>query len=185
MAATGPKTATPPADAARGATADLCDVFIKESVDVVRQHPVSIVQPIFRDFGGNLKFSGRVATVKCFENNPLVRQSLEEPGEGRVLVVDGGGSMRCALLGDNIAEMAYKNGWTGIVINGCIRDSADIAKMPLGVKALATYPLKSSKRDPGLQNVPVSFGGVIFRPGDWLYADGDGVLVSGEELTVT
>lgn len=184
-AAGGPTTETPPPDAARGATADLCDVFITDPVDAVRQREVSIVEPIFRDFGGNRKFSGRIATVKCFENNPLVRKSLEEDGTGRVLVVDGGGSKRCALLGDNIAEMGCKNGWTGIIINGCIRDSADIEKMLLGVKALATYPLKSSKRDPGLQNVEVTFGGVVFRPGDWLYADGDGILVSATEMKVT
>lgn len=180
----GPTTATPPPDAARSATADLCDIFITDPVDSVRSSDVSIVEPIFRDYGGNIKFSGRIATVKCFENNPLVRKSLEEDGTGRVLVVDGGGSKRCALLGDNIAEIGYKNGWTGIVINGCIRDSADIETMPLGVKALATYPLKSSKRDPGLQNVPVTFGGVVFRPGEWLYADGDGILVSTTEMKV-
>lgn len=125
-------------------------------------------------------------------------QALEQPGNGGVLVVDGGASMRCALLGDNIAEMAHKNGWNvrgngccplnatstkqGIIINGCIRDSEDIGKMPLGVKALATYPLKSSKRDPGLSNVPVSFGGVTFKPGDWVYADKDGILVAPEQL---
>ena len=122
--------------------------------------------------------------MKCFENNPLVRASLEEKGAGRVLVVDGGGSRRCALLGDNIAAMAVENGWAGIVINGCIRDSLDISRMDLGVKALATFPLKSSKRDPGLRDVAVSFAGVTVNPGDWIYADGDGVLVSKEELTV-
>ena len=111
-----------------------------------------------------------------------MRASLEEPGLGRVLVVDGGGSRRCALLGDNIAAMAVENGWSGVVINGCIRDSLDISKMELGVKALATHPLKSSKRDPGLKGVSVSFAGVTVRPGDWVYADGDGVLVSREEL---
>lgn len=138
--------------------------------------------PPHRDFGGRLAFSGRAATVKCFENNPLVRASLEEQGQGRVLVVDGGGSRRCALLGDNIAAMAVANGWSGIVINGCIRDSLDISKMDLGVKALATFPLKSSKRDPGLRDVAVSFAGVTVSPGDWIYADGDGILVSKEEL---
>ena len=107
---------------------------------------------------------------------------MEEPGKGRVLVVDGGGSKRCALLGDNIAAMAAANGWAGIIIHGCIRDSADIAAMPLGVKALATHPLKSAKRDAGLRDVPVSFAGVRVRPGDWVYADGDGVLVSPDEL---
>ncbi|EIE24178.1 regulator of ribonuclease activity, partial [Coccomyxa subellipsoidea C-169] len=135
-----------------------------------------------RDYGGNIRFSGQVTTIKCFENNPLVRKALEEGGEGRVLAVDGGGSLRCALLGDNIAEMAYKNGWSGILINGCIRDSEDIGKMPLGVKALNTYPLKSSKRDHGLTNVPLTFAGVQISPGDYLYADKDGVLVSPKEL---
>lgn len=122
--------------------------------------------------------------MKCFENNPVVRASLEEKGLGRVLVVDGGGSKRCALLGDNIAAMAVENGWSGIIINGCIRDSLDISKMDLGVKALATFPLKSSKRDPGLRDVSVSFAGVTVSPGDWIYADSDGVLVSKEELKV-
>eukprot|EP00884_Botryococcus_braunii_P004245 jgi/Botrbrau1/13821/Bobra.0056s0063.1 len=172
----------PPPDASRGATADLCDVFVPDPVDIITQRKVQIVEPIFRDFGGNLRFSGKISTVKCFENNPLVRKALEEQGSGRVLVVDGGASLRCALLGDNIAEMAYKNGWSGIVINGCIRDSEDIGKMPLGVKALNTYPLKSSKRDLGLRDIPVTFAGTTFRPGDWLYADKDGILVSPEEL---
>lgn len=135
-----------------------------------------------RDFGGRLAFSGQATTVRCFEANPLVRACLEEPGHGKVLVVDGQGSKRCALLGDNIAAMAVANGWAGIIINGCIRDSADIGRMDLGVKALATHPLKSAKRDKGLRDVPVSFAGVRVSPGDWVYADGDGVLVSPTEL---
>jgi RraA family protein len=182
MATAGPTTATPPPNTSRGATADLCDKFIKEPVDIVTQRNVQIVDPIFRDFGGNIRFSGQVETVKCFENNPLVRKALEQQGKGRVLVVDGGGSLRCALLGDNIAEMAHKNGWSGIIINGCIRDSEDIGKMPLGVKALNTYPLKSSKRDLGLSNVPVTFGNTTFQPGAWVYADKDGIIVADEAL---
>ncbi|KAI3429703.1 hypothetical protein D9Q98_005788 [Chlorella vulgaris] len=174
----------PPPDPSRLGTADLCDVYHPEAVDVVSQPLVQIMQPLFKDLGGHLRFRGKAATVKCFEANPLVRAALEEPGEGRVLVVDGGASMRCALLGDNIAEMAHKNGWSGIIINGCIRDSEDISKMPLGVKALATYPLKSAKRDKGLRDVPVSFAGVTVRPGDWVYADKDGVIVAPEELTL-
>eukprot|EP00879_Flechtneria_rotunda_P002747 GHRR01002955.1.p1 GENE.GHRR01002955.1~~GHRR01002955.1.p1 ORF type:complete len:222 (+),score=68.23 GHRR01002955.1:861-1526(+) len=181
-AASGPVTPTPPPDTARGATADLADVFIPEPVDQISQRRVQIMEPIFRDFGGKTRFSGKVSTVKCYENNPLVRKAFEQPGNGRVLVVDGGGSKRCALLGDNIAEMAHKNGWSGAIIYGCIRDSEDIEKMPLGVKALATYPLKSSKRDPGLADVPVAIAGVTVSPGDWVYADKDGVLVSKEEL---
>lgn len=182
-AASGPKTATPPADASRGATADLLDVFHPQSVDEASQpRAVQIAEPIFRDFGGRLRFSGPAATVKCFENNPLVRAALEEKGNGRVLVVDGGGSKRCALLGDNIAALGARNGWSGIIINGCVRDTADIATFDLGVKALAAYPLKSSKRDPGLRDVPVHFAGVTIKPGDWVYADGDGVIVSETEL---
>lgn len=122
--------------------------------------------------------------MRCFDNNPLVRAALGEPGRGRVLVVDGGGSFRCALLGDNLAAMGAKNGWAGVVVNGCIRDSAEIAQIGLGVKALGTHPLKSSKRDPGLRDVPVVFAGVTFTPGAHLHADGDGILVAPTELTL-
>jgi RraA family protein len=181
--ATAPKTATPPADASRGATADLLDIFHPQSVDdASAPRTVQIAEPIFRDFGGRLRFSGRASTIKCFENNPLVRAALEEPGGGRVLVVDGGGSRRCALLGDNIAAMGAKNGWQGIVINGCVRDTADLQTFDLGIKALAPFPLKSSKRDAGQRDVPVAFAGVTVKPGDWVYADGDGVIVSETEL---
>jgi len=135
-----------------------------------------------RDLGGSLAFSGQAATVKCFESNPLVRAALEEKGNGRVLVVDAGASRRCAVLGDNLAEMGVKNGWSGIIVNGCIRDSAVIATMPIGVKALGTHPLKSSKRDIGLRDVTVLFAGVTVQAGDWVYADKDGVLVSPNEL---
>lgn len=114
----------------------------------------------------------------------LSPQALGEPGEGRVLVVDGGASMRCALLGDQLAAMGANNGWSGVIVNGCIRDSEDIGQMNLGVKALATHPLKSSKRDPGLRDVPVRFAGVEVRPGDYIYADKDGILVSPEPLAL-
>ncbi|GLC35565.1 hypothetical protein PLESTM_000338200 [Pleodorina starrii] len=178
-------SATPPPDADRKGTADLTDKYMPDPVDTVCTRSVQVVTPnLFRDFGGKLRFSGQASTVKCYENNPLVRKALEEPGNGRVLVVDGGGSLRCALLGDMLAENGVKNGWSGIIVHGCIRDSADIARMPLGVKALATHPLKSSKRDPGQRDVPVTFGGVTVHPADWVYADGDGILVSKEELTL-
>ncbi|KAG2443656.1 hypothetical protein HXX76_002005 [Chlamydomonas incerta] len=178
--------ATPPPDANRMGTADLTDKYLPDPVDKVCHTQVQVVAPAagFRDYGGKLRFSGQVSTVRCYENNPLVRKALEEPGKGRVLVVDGGASMRCALLGDMLAENGVKNGWAGIIVNGCIRDSADIAKMPLGVKALGTHPLKSSKRDPGLRDVPVAFGGVAVAPGDWVYADADGILVAKEQLTL-
>ncbi|GMH45765.1 hypothetical protein BSKO_13728 [Bryopsis sp. KO-2023] len=180
--ASGPVTQTPPADASRAGTADLCDVHLPDPVDKVCERKVQIVEPIFRDFGGAIRAHGQIATVKCFENNPLVRKALEEKGNGRVLVVDGGASLRCALLGDNLAEMGYKNGWSGIIVYGCIRDSEDIGKMPILVKALNTYPLKSAKRDVGLSNVEVSFGGATFKPGHWVHADKDGILVAPEEL---
>lgn len=154
-------------------TADLCDDHADK---------VQIAEPIFRDYGGVLAFHGPIETIRTFEDNSLVRERVGEPGEGRVLVVDGGGSRRCALLGDNLAAMAVENGWAGIVINGCIRDSHLIAEMPLGVKALATHPLKSVKRGLGDPGVPVRFAGVDFHPGHHLYADTDGIIVSESSL---
>lgn len=150
-------------------TTDLCD----EHSDRLR-----VMAPIFLDYGGVKAFSGPVSTVKVFEDNSLVRGALEEPGEGRVLVVDGGGSLRCALLGDNLAELGRGNGWAGILVYGCIRDSADIARIGIGVKALNTHPLKSVKKGVGERDAPVTFAGVTVRPGDHLYADEDGVVLS-------
>lgn len=154
-------------------TTDLCDAHADE---------MQIADPIFGDFGGKLDFAGPISTVKCFEDNSLVRTALEEPGEGRVLVVDGGGSDRCALLGDNLAQLVIDNDWAGVLVYGCIRDSADIAEMAVAVKALATHPKKSNKRNVGDRDVPVRFAGVDFVPGDWLYADLDGVVVAEREL---
>jgi regulator of ribonuclease activity A len=155
-------------------TTDLCD-----------NHPdkVRVAEPLtFKDYGGAKLFHGQIETVKCFEDNSLVRKALEQNGEGKVLVVDGGGSMRCALLGDMLGELGVKNKWNGIVIYGCIRDSAAMASLQLGVKALATIPLKSNKRNEGQQNIPVRFAGVDFVPGEFLYADEDGIIVSKEAL---
>lgn len=151
-------------------TTDLCD-----------NHPdnVSISEPIgFKDFGGKKMFSGKIETVKCFEDNSFVRKTLEQNGEGKVLVVDGGGSKRCALLGDMLADLGVKNKWNGIIVYGCIRDSAAIAALPIGVKALATIPLKSNKRNEGQQNVTVHFAGIDFIPGEMVYCDEDGIIVS-------
>eukprot|EP00210_Caulerpa_lentillifera_P002819 g2693.t1 len=189
-------TQTPPPDLSRAGTADLCDIHHQHPVDETTESDFRIVQPLFKHYGKLKSCLGKISTVRCYENNPLVRkvkpgveishsisdQALEEAGVGRVLVVDGGASSRCALLGDNLAQMAYENGWIGIIVNGYIRDSADINEMPLLVKALGTYPLKSSKRDPGLRDVPVSFAGVTFHPGEWLAADGDGIVVSKKPL---
>jgi regulator of ribonuclease activity A len=156
-------------------TTDLCDA-----------HPdkVSVAEPIgFNHFGGTETFHGVIETVKCFEDNSLVRKALEQPGEGKVLVVDGGGSMRCALLGDMLGELGVKNKWNGIIVYGCIRDSAAMLTLQLGVLALATIPLKSNKRNEGQQNIPVRFAGVDFIPGQVVYCDEDGVIVSKEALS--
>lgn len=154
-------------------TADLCDQFESE---------LRICAPMFRSYGGRTSFGGPITTLKLFEDNGLVRKALEAPGNGRVLVVDGGGSMRRALVGDQIAALAVKNGWAGIVVYGCIRDSAAIGDMDLGVFALGTHPLKTVKRNEGQADLTVSFGGIDFVPGHHLYADGDGVIVSARAL---
>jgi len=143
---------------------------------------VAVVEPMFRAYGGRARFAGQVVTLKVYEDNTRVREVLAEPGQGKILVVDGGGSLRCALLGDQIADLAVKNGWEGIVIYGCIRDSGDINGMPLGVRALDTNPKKSVKRNEGTRDLVLNFGGVDFTPGHWLYADEDGVLVSAKPL---
>ena len=160
------------------ATADLCD----RHEDQLRAGTLRVVAPMFRSYGGCLAFRGPIATLKLFEDNSFVRKALEDPGNGRVLVIDGGGSLRRALVGDQLAELAVKNGWTGIVAYGCIRDSAAIATMDIGVLALATHPQKTDKKNVGEVEVAVTFGGVTFRPGEWLYADSDGVLVAAGAL---
>jgi regulator of ribonuclease activity A len=146
---------------------------------------LQVALPLFRDFGGRTDFHGPVVTLKVHEDNSLVREVLGEAGEGRVLVVDGGGSLRCALLGDNLARMAAANGWSGLVIHGCIRDSVEIAKLPVGVKALATNPTRSLKRGEGQRDVVVRFADVSFVPDCYIYADADGIVVSLEELAAT
>ena len=154
-------------------TGDLCDRFGNE---------VLVTEPLLQDFGGNLAFGGPVVTVDVFEDNALVRKQLEEAGEGRVLVVDGGGSLLTALLGGELAALAEQNGWAGIVIHGCVRDSEAIAEISVGVKALNTCPRASKKEGRGTVNRPVHFAGVTFRPGQYLYADRDGIIVAGRDL---
>jgi regulator of ribonuclease activity A len=156
------------------ATADLCD-----------DHPdeVSVVETVFSDLGGVTAFCGTVETVSVYEDNTLVRSTLEAAGEGRVLVVDGGGSRRRALVGDRLAALAVGNGWAGIVVCGVVRDAAALARIPLGVKALGTVPMKSLGPGRGEAGVPVTVGGVTIRRGDWLYADADGVVVARRPLT--
>jgi regulator of ribonuclease activity A len=151
---------------------------VSSTADVLDEHgdraAVCLIQ--FRSFG-RAAFSGRIATVRCYEDNVLLRRRTEEPGDARVLVVDGGGSLRCALLGDNIAQLALENGWAGIVLHGCVRDAAALDSLGLGVKAIGTNPRPSRKEGAGALDVPVSFGGVTFEPGAQLYADPDGVVV--------
>lgn len=154
-------------------TADLCDAH---------EGQARVVAPLFRSFGGRRAFGGPIATLKIFEDNSLVRTALEQPGNGRVLVIDGGGSLRCALVGDQLALLGVKNGWSGVIVYGCIRDSRTIAEMDLGVFALATHPMKSIKRGVGESDIPVTFGGVTFVPGQYVYADEDGTIVSEQPL---
>lgn len=159
-------------------TADLLDA----NEDKLRAGSVRVLAPLFRSFGGRHTFFGAIATLKLFEDNGLVRKALELPGHGRVLVIDGGGSLRRALVGDQLAQLGVYNNWAGIVAYGCIRDSKAISQMDLGVLALATHPRKTDKKNQGDVDVPVSFGGVDFVPGQYLYADEDGVILSETSL---
>ncbi|TWT18671.1 RraA family protein [Luteimonas marina] len=154
-------------------TCDLCDAF---------EDKVRVLELPLRDYGGRVAFSGLVSTVKALEDNSRVREAVAEPGEGRVLVIDGGGSLRRSMLGDMLAEKAVASGWSGVLVHGAIRDSVAIGRLDLGVKALATCPLKTDKRGQGLRDVPVAFGGLVIVPGQWLAADEDGVVVADAPL---
>ena len=152
---------------------DICDDFLPE---------LQVLEPLFTAYGGRQKFYGAIVTIKCFEDNSLVKQTLATDGHGKVLVVDGGGSLRCALLGDMLGDMAVENGWQGVLINGCVRDVEILKTIVLGVQALNCYPLKSEKRNQGQLNIPVHFAGVDFEPGQYLYADENGMIVARTEL---
>ncbi|MEW6143866.1 MAG: ribonuclease E activity regulator RraA [Thermodesulfobacteriota bacterium] len=143
---------------------------------------VRVAEPVFRDFGGRRSFGGEIVTIRCFEDNSLVKDNAGKPGHGKVMVVDGGGSVRKALLGDLIAETAQKNGWEGLIIYGAVRDVDAIAALGLGVKALASIPLKTERKGAGELNIPVTFAGVTFSPGEYVYADSTGIIVSAELL---
>ena len=159
-------------------TCDLCDA----NEAALQAGTLRVLHPAFRAFGARRAFAGPVATVRCFEDNSLVRAVLEEPGAGRVLVVDGGGSLRCALLGGNLAQLGARNGWAGVIVNGCVRDVAEIDACDIGVRALATHPRRSEKRGGGERDRTVEIGGARVSPGDWCYADEDGVLISDARL---
>ena len=155
------------------------------TADLYDEHEgkVQVVNAFLQNFGGKKHFFGTISTVKCLEDNSLVRASLEEPGKGRVLVVDGGASNRCALVGDMLAKMGMENGWDGLIIFGCIRDSAVVSSLDIGIKALGTNPRRSVKKGIGGRDIPVSFGDATFMPGDYLYSDEDGILLSPTKLS--
>ena len=159
------------------ATCDLCDAHKNDTDGDFR-----VLPPVFRDYGRRVKFAGQVATVKCFEDNTLVKAAVDSPGHGRVLVVDGGASLRRALVGGNLGKAAAKNGWAGVVVDGCVRDSAELAECDVGIRALALMPWPTEKRQEGQRDVPVQVQGVWVRPGDWLYADEDGMVVADRAL---
>ncbi|WP_196863207.1 MULTISPECIES: ribonuclease E activity regulator RraA [unclassified Polaromonas] len=154
------------------ATSDLCDIHKN---DVSGQFRVML--PVFKNFGGLARFSGPVSTVKCFEDNSLVKDAVDSPGEGRVLVIDGGASLRRALVGGNLGAAAAKNGWVGIVVDGCVRDVVELAQCDIGICALAAMPLPTEKKQQGQRDIAVQVQGVWIYPGDWLYADEDGMVV--------
>lgn len=154
-------------------TADLCDEYAAD---------IQVAEPVFKTYGARRSFGGQAVTLRVFEDNPLVRSALEEQGTGRVLVVDGGASQRCALLGGNLARLASDNGWSGVIINGCVRDRLEIDATDIGIRALNTCPRKSRKQGLGERNVDLFFAGIDVRPGDYVFADEDGIVVSGRDL---
>ena len=161
------------------ATCDLCDTNEEKLVN----GSLAILPPVFSAFGKHLRFSGPVRTLKVFEDNVLVRAALETPGEGSVLVVDGGASLRCALVGGNLGVLAQNNGWAGIIVNGCVRDSEELNQCNIGIRALATHPRRSVRKGLGEKDLVVDIAGVSVRPGDWIYADADGILISQQPLS--
>lgn len=156
-------------------TPDLCDAYPE----------VEVLEPLFANFGGVDNFYGPIRTVKCFEDNSLVKQAVAELGEGAVLVVDAGGSHRCAMLGDMLAEKAAQNGWAGVVMYGCVRDVDILATLPLGIQALGSHPRKSDKRGEGQRELAVTFAGVTLRVGQWLYADNNGIIIAEQPLKLS
>jgi regulator of ribonuclease activity A len=149
------------------------------TADILDTHPADalVCELVLRQFGGVESFEGVISTVRCHEDNVVLKRHLGEPGGGRVLVVDGGGSLRVALLGDMVAGLAAENGWAGLVLNACVRDVADLRLLDVGIRALGSSPRPSGKTGAGEVDVPVEFGGVTFRPGAMLYSDEDGIVV--------
>ncbi|MDQ7001039.1 MAG: ribonuclease E activity regulator RraA [Mariprofundus sp.] len=154
-------------------TTDLYDKYLED---------LQVAAPVFRDFGGRAAFSGQIVTLKALEDNTFLKAAFETDGTGKVLVVDSAGSLHCAMMGDVMAALGASNGWEGVIINGCIRDSVDVAKVDIGVKALATIPRKTIKRNQGVMDIPVCFANVIFKPGEYVYADEDGIVISTQPV---
>ncbi len=159
-------------------TTDICDA----NEDKIAAGTLRVVEPMFQSWGTKAQFMGQAHTLKVFEDNSLVRSALEKDGQGKVLVVDGGGSMRCALVGGNLGMLAEKNNWAGIVVYGCVRDTLELDECNVGIRALATHPMKSQKRGGGHENIDVQLSFTTVRPGDWVYVDEDGVLISDHSL---
>lgn len=159
-------------------TTDLCDA----NEAMLADGSLSVMPPVFRAFGRRSTFSGPVTTLKVFEDNVMVRAILATPGAGHVLVIDGGGSLRCALVGGQLGLLAQDNGWAGIIVDGCIRDSAEIDACEIGVRALGLHPRRSARKGEGVRDARVQISGVAVHPGDWIYADADGVLVARQPL---
>ena len=154
-------------------TADLCDGY---------PELIQVAEPLFREYGALVKFSGPIETLRVFEDNALVREVLESRGKGRVLVIDGGGSQRCALVGGRLASLACDNGWAGVLVNGAVRDSAELNQVPIGIRALHASPMRSGKQGEGERGGRFTFAGVAFDPQAFLYADGDGIVVAQRNL---
>ncbi|MCG7562172.1 MULTISPECIES: ribonuclease E activity regulator RraA [Pseudoalteromonas] len=154
-------------------TSDLCDHFA-DAVDVL--------EPMFINFGGQSAFSGRIKTLKCFENNELINQVLQQDGTGQILLVDGGGSTRRALIDIELAELAMENNWQGIVVYGAVRHVEELEECDLGIQAIASIPVAADSQGSGEQGIPVNFAGVSFYDDDYLYADATGIIISAEEL---
>ena len=160
------------------ATTDLCD----DHPELLEDGSLAVLPPVFRHFGRRIRFAGPAATLKVFEDNALVRATLETPGDGRVLVIDGGGSLRRALVGGQLGLLAQNNGWAGIVVDGCVRDTEELDACDVGIRALAALPRRSARNGVGERDIRVHIAGLAVAPGDWVYADADGILVASRQL---
>jgi regulator of ribonuclease activity A len=149
---------------------------------LITKGQLRVCAPVFKPYGGLTRFNGTAVTLKVFEDNTWVRTLLDEPGLGRVLVIDGGGSTRCALVGGNLGVLAEKNNWAGIVVFGCVRDTLELAQSKVGIRALAAHPQKSVKRNVGERDLVVDIAGTVVKPGNMIYADEDGLIVSDKAL---